>query len=119
MDLRGPQTAYEHFLLSKAERCQHEARLLHSNGCRVWVRLTVSRVQQHQSGGDFVICMLEDITEGKQAQVYSPTIGKQLLLGPTGSWGVPVEGGVGSRGPPKSAARTHSRESWNIWCKLC
>ena len=67
------QAAYTAFLLSPSleKRYQVEGQYIHASGAPIWIRLTVSQVEEvegHPPDPPFVTCMVEDITVLREAQ---------------------------------------------------
>ncbi|MCD8486887.1 MAG: PAS domain S-box protein [Desertifilum sp.] len=68
-DLASEAPLYETLLHQQCDRYQIEKRYRHANGQILWGRSTVSLVRGQDTQSQFAICMIENITECKQAEL--------------------------------------------------
>ncbi len=67
-DLPALLTQLEHLNAGEIARFQLDNRFVHPDGSHVWVRHTVSRVQVAADARPLLLCMIEDITQQRQAE---------------------------------------------------
>lgn len=67
-DMNTDSEMFAQLVAGKLRNYEVEKRYIHKDGYLVWGRLNVSLVQ-NSLGAQFVICMIEDITQRKQAEI--------------------------------------------------
>ena len=83
MDLTHPDdweadlALFTELMAGKRNRYQKEKRYRHKQGHWLWVRLSVSLVRDAAGQPQFAICMVEDITQRKQAEEAAEEIRRQ------------------------------------------
>jgi PAS domain S-box-containing protein len=80
-DVEEDVALYERLLAGDIAFYQVEKRYLHRDGSIVWARLTVSRAEDAGDRPEFVIAMIEDITEERAAQETLIRAEKMALTG--------------------------------------
>lgn len=67
-DRQGSQAIFKDLVKGKCERYQIEQRYIHRNGKIIWVRVTASLIRNDSGRADYIISIIEDIGERKQAE---------------------------------------------------